>query len=50
VELYNVLGKPVLKVHNPGGKIEVAHLSEGIYFLRAVFDNMDVATTRIIKY
>ena len=50
IELYNVLGKPVLKVLNPEGKISVNHLSDGIYFLRAVVENMDVITTRVIKF
>jgi hypothetical protein len=50
VELYNVLGKSVLKVANPDGKIDVNHLPEGIYILRTVFESKDVVTTRVIKY
>jgi len=50
VELYNVLGKSVLTVSNPDGKIDVNHLPEGIYVLKTVLENRDVVTTRIIKY
>jgi hypothetical protein len=49
IELYNVIGMPVLKVNNPDGGIEVGHLPEGVYILRFIIEQNKVFTMRIIK-
>jgi hypothetical protein len=49
VDLYNVLGIPVLKVYKPDSEIPVSNLPEGVYILRAITEQNQVYTVRIIK-
>ena len=48
-ELYDMLGKPVMKVSKPEGQIDLGHLSEGIYFVRLITEKDRIYITRIIK-
>ena len=49
VELYNITGKPVLKVKKPAGSINVGHLPEGVYILQMITEQNRILTARIIK-
>jgi hypothetical protein len=49
IELYNVIGVPVLKVKNPDGSIDVGNLPEGVYVLRLIMEQNKSFTIRIIK-